>query len=561
MHPLQNGSQVTERPANKPVSGLPGYFTESGENNVPSYPGADWFNNVIDEFLNCLDAAGISYDPNKLTNLASVIRSKVGKSGAKKNYLIRLDPSNEDITEWYRPAFYDVTSFSTIESGADNAFSLTVDEMLSDGGGKMLLPSSTYSVNNSLIPDRGDTAGKFVIEGENQITTKISTSNDQDLIFSREHLTISEVSLNNLNSDKVGRAITTNDIKQSALSSHRDMTIEGWRFGIWHRYSIWNEFRNLTLSDNACGIRLSRHSYRSDNSNPEPTGGWNEWNNGWFHNALVFDNVYCEGGEVGVWGSMMCATFLSCTTQGQHADGASNEVLPNNFNGVGLLIDCGSDSSRIGWNNVVINQYCEHSDVGIYAIGQKYLGIDGMFMQGGLSSDPAKSVLVSDNSLVMAKGVCGQDYFSQGIFKALNNSKLVLEGGYQDPLSDPAFTVDATSEILPRGQCDLDKHVYRLFKPLGNQSMSFVLPMVVPDLSVASLYFFGLYDGYITINGECTTYNWNASVASEVRWHPKFEFNQGTGEWDISNAPPSGISVDVSNSGVITVTLTVSAII
>ncbi|RTZ20412.1 SGNH/GDSL hydrolase family protein, partial [Vibrio penaeicida] len=59
MHPLQNGSQVTERPANKPVSGLPGYFTESGENNVPSYPGADWFNHVIDEFLNVLSLMGI----------------------------------------------------------------------------------------------------------------------------------------------------------------------------------------------------------------------------------------------------------------------------------------------------------------------------------------------------------------------------------------------------------------------------------------------------------------------------------------------------------------------
>lgn len=70
MHPLQNGSQVTERPADKPVSGSPGYFTESGENNIPSYPGADWFNNTIDEFLSLLDELGVSFDQESSRNLA-----------------------------------------------------------------------------------------------------------------------------------------------------------------------------------------------------------------------------------------------------------------------------------------------------------------------------------------------------------------------------------------------------------------------------------------------------------------------------------------------------------
>ncbi len=69
MHPLQNGSQVTERPADKPVSGLPGYFADSGENNFPSYPGADWFNNVIDEFLNVLSYMGVVFDAQNTDNL------------------------------------------------------------------------------------------------------------------------------------------------------------------------------------------------------------------------------------------------------------------------------------------------------------------------------------------------------------------------------------------------------------------------------------------------------------------------------------------------------------
>ncbi|SEH72718.1 hypothetical protein SAMN05660691_01059 [Rheinheimera pacifica] len=65
MHPLRNGSQATARPAAKPLSGTPGWFTESGENNAPSYPGADWFNHAIAEFLNMLASAGIEFDATK----------------------------------------------------------------------------------------------------------------------------------------------------------------------------------------------------------------------------------------------------------------------------------------------------------------------------------------------------------------------------------------------------------------------------------------------------------------------------------------------------------------
>lgn len=75
MHPLQNGSQVIERPANKPVSGSPGYFTESGENNIPSYPGADWFNHVIDEFQNAISSKGLTFDSSDDFNLARLIES------------------------------------------------------------------------------------------------------------------------------------------------------------------------------------------------------------------------------------------------------------------------------------------------------------------------------------------------------------------------------------------------------------------------------------------------------------------------------------------------------
>lgn len=65
MHPLNNGSQAITKPTPKARVGNQGYFTESGENNAPSYPGADWYNAVIDEFLAMLTEMSIAFDPDK----------------------------------------------------------------------------------------------------------------------------------------------------------------------------------------------------------------------------------------------------------------------------------------------------------------------------------------------------------------------------------------------------------------------------------------------------------------------------------------------------------------
>ncbi|EJL6858565.1 hypothetical protein NMS86_000998 [Vibrio cholerae] len=75
MHPLHNGSQVTERPARKTTSGTMGYFSESNDNNAPSYPGADFFNDQIDEFKNALAAMSIAYDETKVDHLAKLFES------------------------------------------------------------------------------------------------------------------------------------------------------------------------------------------------------------------------------------------------------------------------------------------------------------------------------------------------------------------------------------------------------------------------------------------------------------------------------------------------------
>lgn len=89
MHFLQNGSQVSPVPPTKPRTGTPGFFTESGVDNRPSYPGQDWFNAVIREFQGALSANGVTFDPEKydhLTNLLAGNGSQFAPYRADREY-------------------------------------------------------------------------------------------------------------------------------------------------------------------------------------------------------------------------------------------------------------------------------------------------------------------------------------------------------------------------------------------------------------------------------------------------------------------------------------------
>ena len=77
MHKLVNGSQTTVIPPFKNPSGSAGFFTESGINGAPSYPGADWFNANIAEFQSVLSAAGIGFKPGNFNHLSLAIAAIV----------------------------------------------------------------------------------------------------------------------------------------------------------------------------------------------------------------------------------------------------------------------------------------------------------------------------------------------------------------------------------------------------------------------------------------------------------------------------------------------------
>ncbi|WP_325893035.1 phage tail protein [Grimontia sp. NTOU-MAR1] len=74
MHFLNNGSQVETVPSTKSRIGAPGYFSESNEDNTPSYPGQDWFNAVIREFQTALTRYGVPFDPDNFDHLSQLIQ-------------------------------------------------------------------------------------------------------------------------------------------------------------------------------------------------------------------------------------------------------------------------------------------------------------------------------------------------------------------------------------------------------------------------------------------------------------------------------------------------------
>ncbi|EHR5461966.1 hypothetical protein KUM02_000400 [Vibrio parahaemolyticus] len=140
MHPLQNGSQVVTRPANKPASGLPGYFTESGDNNIPSYPGADWFNHVIDEFLNALDSLGITFDPQNDTNLAAMfsyvssLATTLNSIGDRSSLVGKTSPGQRIVWLGY---------YSPLDGGGNSGV-IKQGAHVEDGGSIFSIDSNTY---------------------------------------------------------------------------------------------------------------------------------------------------------------------------------------------------------------------------------------------------------------------------------------------------------------------------------------------------------------------------------------------------------------------------------
>lgn len=86
------GTGVNEQPERKPVqSVIRKYFTEGGLGQAPTVPGGDWFNQMTNEVLNVLAAAGIEpskVDDDQLLQAIQIISNAAGSYEAlRRSYL------------------------------------------------------------------------------------------------------------------------------------------------------------------------------------------------------------------------------------------------------------------------------------------------------------------------------------------------------------------------------------------------------------------------------------------------------------------------------------------
>lgn len=101
MYALDNSSGVSVMPAiaDQLSTGL--FFTEGGDGQEPSYPGADWYNIVQSELIAVLTEAGISPNKTALNQLSTAIKKIIQKqsvsfatdTGAANAYVVSLTPA------------------------------------------------------------------------------------------------------------------------------------------------------------------------------------------------------------------------------------------------------------------------------------------------------------------------------------------------------------------------------------------------------------------------------------------------------------------------------------
>lgn len=168
MHPLKNGSQATLRPANKPLVGTAGWFTESGENNVPSYPGADWFNHNIAEFQAALAEMDVAFDPQNDDHLAKAFRGINQRLGAKVIGVINVSEIINNSPEFILPITPELGPYVTLAGhGAANftitgfgdacpvgyVFSLLIPRTIANTGGATNSLGNYVQFNHTLAGD------------------------------------------------------------------------------------------------------------------------------------------------------------------------------------------------------------------------------------------------------------------------------------------------------------------------------------------------------------------------------------------------------------------------
>ncbi|MDF7670227.1 phage tail protein [Orbaceae bacterium ESL0721] len=177
MFHLDNSSGINIMPTvQTKKSQKPLWFTEGGNFNSPSYPGADWFNIVQAELLNVLSEGGITPDKQQFNQLAMAIKKII---------------SNNRVT----PTSASISSVGVVKlSSAVNSTSET--EAATPKAVKI-----TYDLAEGAVKKTGDTiTGELVSTATNAIRLKSKQKDISSLLqFDGERLKFRFTDPNNVN--------------------------------------------------------------------------------------------------------------------------------------------------------------------------------------------------------------------------------------------------------------------------------------------------------------------------------------------------------------------------
>lgn len=318
--------------------------------------------------------------------------------------------------------FVSVKDFGAVGDGVTDdtdAIQAAIDAVRAVNGGTVYFPVGTYLVSSTIDLHQGS-AINLVIQGAGRGATTITTTADIVVFQHAEALVFCDFSIIQNGTVKTGRAFSTSTDKQAAYCVYERIVVNNFKYGIWWRYSLWNSVRNVQFNSCGVGVKASRNAFPDDQTNPSAPGAWNV-EPGFFHNQNSFENVLCNGGEAGIWGTFNGAVFNNVTCQLQTSStGASNVALPVGMQGTGLWLQ-GSDDAvgdRFGsQGNLISNYYGEFTRQPL-VLDRCQVRLDSFYIQGGPSSNKyPQGLLIRYNSIIDGQGCAasGSDWFDNRI--------------------------------------------------------------------------------------------------------------------------------------------------
>lgn len=272
-----------------------------------------------------------------------------------------------------------------------------------------------------------------------------------------------------------GTSISTAFYTENELSNSefKGVNITNFKYGFLIRFSLWCIWENIRCWGCLCGFRFARNNDMTNQSNPEAINYWN-YSNGWYHNQNILKDILCNGGEVGIFGSLVSSTLDTVTVQNQRSDSTNNKILPIGVEGTGILLEGGESRSTDKIKTIVLqNIYVEGTKRPLVFRFCSVASLDSLFVQGSTTANPYESIVTLESSNVYGTAINVQDYFKY--IATLTNSKLY--GSFSTLFTVSEILKDSLSSYYKNKGLDNNSIKYTYTIPANSQGKTAVITM------------------------------------------------------------------------------------